>query len=84
MSRILRIRGQERSAGTILEAARAVLGAHAPRRARPALRAQDANERVVQAATAEQPEGEPPAGDVGGPDDPGRSRVPGATPGGED
>ncbi|MCR1983453.1 NADH-quinone oxidoreductase subunit J [Cellulosimicrobium cellulans] len=84
VSRILRIRGQERSAGTILEAERDVLVEHEPHRALPALRAQDANERVVQAATAEQPEGEPPAGDVAGPDDPGRSRVPGATPGGED
>ncbi len=96
VSRILRIRGQERSAGAILEAEREVLVEHEPLRALPALRAQDANERTVQAATADQPQGEAPAGEVGGPDDPGRSRVPGgtadavpdgnpgATPGGED
>ncbi len=83
-SRFLRSRGPERSAGSIPLAERDVLVEHEPHRALPALRAQDANERVVQAATAEQPEGEAPAGDVAGPDDPGRSRVPGATPGGED
>nr|WP_229243541.1 NADH-quinone oxidoreductase subunit J [Cellulosimicrobium marinum] len=73
VSRILRIRGQERSATTILAAEREVLTEHEPTRPLPALRADDANERVVQAEPADAP----PAGEVGGPDDPGRARVPG-------
>jgi NADH-quinone oxidoreductase subunit J len=77
VSRILRIRGQERSAGTILEAEREVLVEHEPLRALPALRAGDASERTVPV----EPAGEEPAGDVTGPDQPGRSRVPGDAPG---
>jgi NADH-quinone oxidoreductase subunit J len=77
VSRILRIRGQERSAGTILEAEREVLVEHEPLRALPALRAGDASERTVPG----EPAGEEPAGDVTGPDQPGRSRVPGDAPG---
>jgi len=71
VSRILRIRGQERSATTILAAEREVLVEHEPQRALPSLRAGDAAERTVQAA----PAGESPAGDVGGAEDPGRSRT---------
>lgn len=71
VSRILRIRGQERSAGTILAAEREVLVEHEPQRALPALRAGDANERTV----AAEPADAPPAGDVSGSDDPGRART---------
>jgi len=73
VSRILRIRGQERSASTILAAEREVLTEHEPHRALPALRAGDASESTVPA----EPSGEAPAGDVSGSDDPGRARVPG-------